>query len=85
MSDEEKWAANVAFVGNKEAVREILKLVNSLEENGKINEVTSIDGPYESLQLMLKRRVENLSLEVSQNNTDGKNLLNSPPDSDSSI
>ena len=63
MSNDEKWAANIAFTGSKENVKKILALVEELEDKGEIEDYTEIDGPYDSLQLMLKRRVENLSLE----------------------
>lgn len=62
MAEEEKWAANIAFVGSKEKVKAILKMVDELEEQGHIEDYTGIEGPYDSLQLMLKRRVENLVL-----------------------
>lgn len=61
---EEKWAANIAFTGDEATVKKVIKLVESLESEGKIDDFTWIDGPHESLQLMLKRRVENLALEV---------------------
>lgn len=64
MSGDEKWAANIAFVGNKEKVKKILEMVEQLEDAGEIEDYTGIEGPYDSLQLMLKRRVENLSLEA---------------------
>lgn len=64
MSGDEKWAANIAFVGSKEKVKKILEMVEELEDAGEIEDYTGIDGPYDSLQLMLKRRVENLSLEA---------------------
>ena len=60
MSNDEKWAANIAFVGSKEKVKKILKIVEELEDNGDIEDYTGIEGPFDSLQLMLKRRVENL-------------------------
>lgn len=59
---EEKWAANIAFTGDEATVKKVIKLVESLENEGKIDDFTWIDGPHESLQLMLKRRVENLAL-----------------------
>jgi|GEM_PF-3120589 len=64
MSSDEKWAANIAFVGSKEKVKQILEMVEELENAGEIEDYTGIEGPYDSLQLMLKRRVENLSLEA---------------------
>ncbi|MBE0353187.1 MULTISPECIES: hypothetical protein [Pseudoalteromonas] len=69
MSDDEKWATNVAFVGNEETVKKILKKLNQLEESGEIEDLTGIEGPFESLQPMLKRRVENLALGVIDNST----------------
>ncbi|SMF22312.1 hypothetical protein [Pseudogulbenkiania subflava] len=72
MSKEEKWAANIAFVGSKEKVKEILKMIEKLEEQGELEDYTGIEGPYDSLQLMLKRRNENLALEVGVNNTQGQ-------------
>tara|TARA_B100000683_G_C12483860_1_gene552362 strand:- start:1077 stop:1292 length:216 start_codon:yes stop_codon:yes gene_type:complete len=62
MADKEKWAANIAFTGSEEAVKKVIDFVEELEENGEVEDYTEIDGPYESLQLMLKRRVENLAL-----------------------
>lgn len=59
---EEKWAANIAFTGDEATVKKVIRLVESLESEGKIDDFTWIDGPHESLQLMLKRRVENLAL-----------------------
>jgi hypothetical protein len=64
MSNDEKWAANIAFTGSKENVKKILAMVEELEDKGEIEDYTEIDGPYDSLQQMLKRRVENLSLEA---------------------
>lgn len=65
MSDEEKWATNVAFVGNEATVKKILKKLGELEESGEIEDLTGIEGPFDSLQPMLKRRVENLALGIS--------------------
>ena len=61
---EEKWAANIAFTGDEATVKKVIKLVESLEEEGKVGDFTWIDGPYDSLQLMLKRRAENLALSI---------------------
>lgn len=66
MSDNEPWAANIAFTGSKSATKKILKMIDELEEDGEIKDVTGIEGPYESLQLMLKRRSENLKLTGSE-------------------
>lgn len=71
MADIEKWAANVAFVGNKDTVKKILDIINELEESGELQDCTGIDGPYDSLQDLLKRRVDNLLLE-SQADTEEK-------------
>ncbi|EJD6080890.1 hypothetical protein M0L39_RS09835 [Providencia rettgeri] len=64
MSGDRKWAANIAFVGSKDKVKKILEMVEQLDDAGEIEDYTGIDGPYDSLQLMLKRRVENLSLQA---------------------
>jgi hypothetical protein len=69
MSDDEKWATNVAFVGNEETVKKILKKLGQLEESGEIEDLTGIEGPFDSLQPMLKRRVENLALGVNEEST----------------
>ncbi|MBK1820493.1 hypothetical protein [Burkholderia orbicola] len=61
---EEKWAANIAFTGDEQTVKKVLNFLDGLENEGKIGDYTGINGPYESLQLMLKRRVENLALGV---------------------
>ena len=71
MADIEKWAATVAFVGNKDTVKKILDIINGLEESGELQDCTGIDGPYDSLQDLLKRRVDNLLLE-SQADTEEK-------------
>ena len=75
-NEKEKWAANFAFTGNEEAIKKVKDLLNNLEESGHINDVTGISGPFESLQLMLKRRVENLSLE---NNSGQSKPTSEPP------
>jgi len=59
---EEKWAGNFAFTGNEATVKKVKKILDELEANGEIDDITGILGPHESLQLMLKRRVENLAL-----------------------
>lgn len=69
MSDDEKWATNVAFVGSEETVKKILKKLSQLEESGEIEDLTGIEGPFDSLQPMLKRRVENLALGVIDDST----------------
>ncbi|MDV6344063.1 hypothetical protein [Nitrosomonas sp. Is37] len=43
----------------------ILDYVDELEQKGEIDDLTGIDGPFESLQLMLKRRNENLALQAN--------------------
>jgi hypothetical protein len=63
---QEKWAANIAFVGDKETVKELLKMFSKLEEEGRIKDFNKIDGPYDSLQTMLKRRKENLALHMTE-------------------
>ncbi|MDH2528313.1 hypothetical protein QDR63_18820 [Acinetobacter baumannii] len=64
---DEKWAVNIAFVAqNKETARLVLDFIDSLEDDGKIEDSTGIHGPFDSLQLMLKRRAENLALDVKQ-------------------
>jgi hypothetical protein len=65
MSDEEKWAANVAFVGDEKTVKKILKKLSELEEKGEITDLTGIEGPFDSLQKLLKRRVDNLALGIN--------------------
>jgi uncharacterized protein YjgD (DUF1641 family) len=72
MTDSEKWAANVAFVGNKDTVKKILNMINELEESGELQDCTGIDGPFDSLQDLLKRRADNLMLE-SQADSEKKN------------
>ena len=62
MPDNDMWAANIAFTGSKAQIKEILNFVEEFEEAGKIDDYTGIHGPFESLQLMLKRRKENLAL-----------------------
>lgn len=63
-NEKKKWAANIAFTGDEDTVKKVLDFVEGLENEGRIGDYTGIDGPYESLQLMLKRRVENLALGV---------------------
>ncbi|MHA7122286.1 hypothetical protein ACWV16_16480 [Achromobacter xylosoxidans] len=63
-NEKKKWAANIAFTGDEDTVKKVLDFVERLEGEGKIGDYTGIDGPYDSLQLMLKRRVENLALGV---------------------
>lgn len=65
MTDKEKWATNVAFVGDEKTVKKILKKLGELEGGGEIQDLTGIEGPFDSLQLMLKRRVENLALDAN--------------------
>jgi hypothetical protein len=60
--DNEKWAANIAFVGNKKEVKQLLKMFQESEEGGHIQDLNLIEGPFDSLQLMLKKRKENLFL-----------------------
>jgi len=67
--NEEKWAANFAFTGSEATVKEVKKFLDSLEASGKIDDMTGISGPHESLQLMLKRRVENLALGATSEST----------------
>ncbi|HCE3205328.1 hypothetical protein P3633_22850 [Vibrio parahaemolyticus] len=62
MAEDEKWATNLAFVGNEQTVKKIIRKLNELEDSGEIEDLTGIEGPFESLQPMLKRRVENLAL-----------------------
>lgn len=81
MSKDEKWAANIAFVGSKETVKKIIEMIEELEDNGEIEDYTGIEGPYDSLQLMLKRRVENLSLEA-KGQPESPHLLNADSESD---
>jgi len=68
MSDKSKdpWTANIGISGDKETVQKIIKLIEAEEEEGKLTEVSRIDGPYESLRLMMKRRQENLALEINE-------------------
>ena len=65
MCEDEKWATNIAFVGNEKTVKKVLKKLNELEEKGEIEDLTGIEGPFDSLQVMLKRRAENLSLGIA--------------------
>ncbi|MDP1977618.1 hypothetical protein [Undibacterium sp.] len=63
MSDnqsDEKWAVNLAFVGNKETVKKVVKLVNEMEESGTIQDFNMIEGPFSKLQDLLKDRKQNL-------------------------
>ncbi|MEQ9898020.1 hypothetical protein ABRP59_00075 [Pectobacterium punjabense] len=73
MTDEsdDLWTANIGISGKKDTVRKILKLIEAEEEGGNLTEVSRIDGPDASLRLMMKRRRENLALEV--NNDDEVN------------
>lgn len=64
MCEDEKWATNIAFVGNEKTVKKVIKKLNELEEKGEIEDLTGIEGPFDSLQVMLKRRVDNLSLVI---------------------
>ena len=74
MADEnEKWAVNVAFVAKSEQVaKKILKYLEEQEDAGEIEDSTGIDGPYDSLQLMLKRRSENLALDAKTPSSTGE-------------
>jgi len=74
MADEnEKWAVNVAFVAKNERVaKKILKYLEEQEDAGEIEDSTGIDGPYDSLQLMLKRRSENLALDAKTSSSTGE-------------
>jgi hypothetical protein len=65
VSNEEKWAVNVAFVCDEKTAKRVLKAISGLEEKGEITDLTGIEGPYNSLQIMLKRRLENLTLGVN--------------------
>lgn len=53
MSDDEKWATNVAFVGSEETVKKILKKLGQLEESGEIEDLTGIEGPFDSFSQCL--------------------------------
>ncbi|WP_124616225.1 hypothetical protein [Burkholderia contaminans] len=77
-----KWAANIAFTGDEATVKKVIKFVESLEGEGKVGDFTWIDGPYESLQLMLKRRVENLALGVESPKALPQNNPESPQEVD---
>ena len=68
MAENEKWAVNIAFVGDKELVMDIIKQVEYLEEQGHLNDCTTIQGPFESLQGMLKDRIKNLGLITKEPN-----------------
>lgn len=68
----EPWAANIAFVSDEETVQEIYELLERKEAEGKIKELLTMDGPHESLQLMLKRRKENFQLETKPKSDDSE-------------
>lgn len=63
-NENEPWAANIAFVGDEKTVQEVLEFIEEKEAEGKIKDVLTLDGPFDSMQLMLKRRKENLMLEA---------------------
>lgn len=75
---EDQWATNIAFTGDEATVKMVIKFVENLEDEGKIKDFTRIDGPYESLQLMLKRRVENLGLGIESPKALPQNNLEVP-------
>lgn len=68
----ESWAANIAFVSDEETVQEIYELLEKKESEGKIKDLLTMDGPYDSLQLMLKRRKENFRLETKPQSEEDK-------------
>lgn len=63
-NENESWAANIAFVGDEKTVQEVLEFIEEKEAAGKITDLLTLDGPFDSMQLMLKRRKENLMLEA---------------------
>jgi hypothetical protein len=63
--EKKKWAANIAFVGDKDEVKSYIKILEEKEEQGKIEDLTLIEGPYDNLQKMIKDRKKNLGL-ISQ-------------------
>lgn len=63
-NEKEPWAANIAFVADEETFKQVIEFIEEKEAEGKIKDLLTLDGPYDSMQLMLKRRKENLMLEA---------------------
>lgn len=76
--DEQKWAINLAFTGTKKEIKDLVRRLQDREEQGGIQDLNLIEGPYNSLQEMLKDRGKNLG--IAMENKAAPQVLPAPTD-----